>query len=271
MVLYLTEAVDPVFSTIKVFDESGTRVDTGDTHASQSTTLRVPLKPLDSGVHTVVWRITSVSDGHTTSGSFRFTVSGGGRLFLATGGGVDQSLTDTRPTPTNTAIRWSELPGLALIAGALATLAIVLAPILVELPDSARSRLTRRIRLLGLVGSVIVSAALIADVFYRATGDFGEGTSFPKTLWEILLGSHGGELFWLRIVPVIVVALVWYRLVKTWAELRRWLLWGVAGLSMLLLLGRSLGSHAATLEDALGAASILSDSHSPDRRIHLGG
>lgn len=73
--LWFTEEIEPAFSSMKVLDAAGKRVDKGDAHvdAAQPTVLRISLQPLPAGAYVVEWRIVSV-DTHVTTGSFAFRV-----------------------------------------------------------------------------------------------------------------------------------------------------------------------------------------------------
>jgi methionine-rich copper-binding protein CopC len=73
--LTLSEPVEPLFSSIRVSNASGERVDTGKpTAGDHGRVLSVGLKPLSPGVYKVEWRVTSV-DTHKTEGHFTFSVS----------------------------------------------------------------------------------------------------------------------------------------------------------------------------------------------------
>ena len=72
--LTYTEPVEPLFSTIRVTDSSGTRVDDGKPATQDDgRVLTVKLKPPPPGVYAVEWHVTSV-DTHKTDGHFTFTV-----------------------------------------------------------------------------------------------------------------------------------------------------------------------------------------------------
>ena len=70
-----TEAVEAQFSSIKVEDAAGHRVDKGAalTAASDDKRLSIGLNPLTPGVYKVIWHATAV-DTHKTDGTFQFTV-----------------------------------------------------------------------------------------------------------------------------------------------------------------------------------------------------
>ena len=73
--IWLTEAIEPAFSTIEVTDASGKRVDTGNASVDpkDQKQLMVSLPVLPPGTYKVTWRVTSV-DTHRTSGHFTFKV-----------------------------------------------------------------------------------------------------------------------------------------------------------------------------------------------------
>ena len=264
IVLFMSESVDPAFSEIKVFDSDGLQVDLGDVRVSSDTTLLVGVSPLEPGTYTVVWRVTSVSDSHRTGGSFRFTVSGGGRLFLGTGGGTTSAFIDTRPTLANTAIRWGELVGLALIAGAIGTLVLVWRPVRFDVPYEAQSRLRNRLRVVTFLGLGIVAIALVTDLFHQAGAGSSGGVSFAQSVGDILGGSQFGFLLLMRLILVTGLGLLWYKLLKAEVSPWSWPVWLAVVLSVMLLLGRSLGSHAAASESGSGALNVALDF------IHLG-
>ena len=73
--LTFTEKLEPAFSTIRVENAGGARVDAGKPQLERgnANTLRVGLKPLSPGTYKVIWKVLSV-DTHTTEGSFNFQV-----------------------------------------------------------------------------------------------------------------------------------------------------------------------------------------------------
>ncbi|HYB10907.1 MAG TPA: copper resistance CopC family protein [Alphaproteobacteria bacterium] len=73
--IWLTQGVEPAFSTIEVTDASGKRVDKGNASVdpNDNKQLTVSLPNLPPGTYKVTWRVTSV-DTHQTSGNFTFKV-----------------------------------------------------------------------------------------------------------------------------------------------------------------------------------------------------
>ncbi len=73
--IWFTEAIEPSFSSIQVFDATGKQVDKKDTHLDRSnrSLLQVSLPRLGPGTYKVVWRVVSV-DTHRTYGDFTFQI-----------------------------------------------------------------------------------------------------------------------------------------------------------------------------------------------------
>lgn len=73
--LTFSQKLEGAFSSIRVFNAMGVRVDDGKAHVDPNnpTVLRVGLKPLTPGSYKVQWRALSV-DTHTTEGAFSFKV-----------------------------------------------------------------------------------------------------------------------------------------------------------------------------------------------------
>ena len=73
--IWFTEAIEPRFSSIQVFDATGKQVDKKDTHSDppNRSQLQVSLPRLGPGSYKVIWRIVSV-DTHRTNGDFRFQI-----------------------------------------------------------------------------------------------------------------------------------------------------------------------------------------------------
>jgi methionine-rich copper-binding protein CopC len=74
--LSFSQALEPAFSTLRVLDASGKRVDRQDqtVDAADARELRVSLPPLTPGAYRVIWRVLS-RDGHVTQGDLIFTVA----------------------------------------------------------------------------------------------------------------------------------------------------------------------------------------------------
>jgi len=74
--IWFTERLEPAFSSVRVVNEAGERIDRGNSQVDPSdlTLLRVSLPPLPPGAYKVIWRVLSV-DSHVTEGDFTFRVA----------------------------------------------------------------------------------------------------------------------------------------------------------------------------------------------------
>ena len=74
--LWFTQRLEPAFSKVRVFDNTGKQVDSGDSHVDSAdpTIVATTVSSLAPGIYRVVWRIVSV-DTHVTEGDFTFEVS----------------------------------------------------------------------------------------------------------------------------------------------------------------------------------------------------
>jgi methionine-rich copper-binding protein CopC len=74
--LWFTQPLEPAFSTVRVLDRTGKRVDNGDkgVGGADRTILRISLPRLPPGTYRVVWRVVS-ADAHVTEGDFTFDVA----------------------------------------------------------------------------------------------------------------------------------------------------------------------------------------------------
>ena len=73
--IWFDGALEPAFSTLRVDNAAGQRVDKGDSgvNPSDRTLLEVSLPPLPPGTYRVIWSVVA-RDGHKTEGDFTFTV-----------------------------------------------------------------------------------------------------------------------------------------------------------------------------------------------------
>jgi copper resistance protein C len=73
--IWLTQEVEPAFSSIEVKNAQGEEVDKKDVHvdAKVKSLLEVSLPQLPAGTYTVIWHVVSV-DTHRTQGQFEFTI-----------------------------------------------------------------------------------------------------------------------------------------------------------------------------------------------------
>jgi methionine-rich copper-binding protein CopC len=69
--------IEPLFSTLEVFDSSGKKVDKGDSQVDPGdhTVLEVGVPALPPGTYTVSWSVIAI-DTHHTEGRFKFSIEG---------------------------------------------------------------------------------------------------------------------------------------------------------------------------------------------------
>jgi methionine-rich copper-binding protein CopC len=74
--LWFTQALEPAFSTVQVFDRDGKRIDKSDgkVDRADARVLIVSVPELAPGRYRVAWRVLSV-DTHVTEGDFTFDVA----------------------------------------------------------------------------------------------------------------------------------------------------------------------------------------------------
>lgn len=74
--LWFTGSLEPAFSTCRVVNERGERVDRGDTRvdAANLSLMRASLGELVPGTYRVLWRVLAV-DGHISEGDFTFRIA----------------------------------------------------------------------------------------------------------------------------------------------------------------------------------------------------
>ena len=73
--VWFTEEIEPQFSSLQVFNASGSQIDNRDAHvdAKDPKLLIVSVPKLEAGEFKVVWSVVA-SDTHRTHGDFKFTV-----------------------------------------------------------------------------------------------------------------------------------------------------------------------------------------------------
>ena len=73
--LYFSERIEPAYSSVRVLDARGARVDRGDGAVDRASpaVLRATLPPLPAGIYTIRWRVVGV-DADVTQGEFSFRV-----------------------------------------------------------------------------------------------------------------------------------------------------------------------------------------------------
>lgn len=212
---HFNEPVETSFGAIRVFDSSGTEVQTGELHDvdGDGSRIAVPLPgDLADGTYTATYRVVS-ADSHPVSGGFVFSIGrpddGSVPLsqLLDDGGAGSGSI----PFVID---RWLGYAATGLLIGGFAFLLLAWRPALRRLePEeaaAARAGFAPRMRwLLGLAAGIGLLAALLSLPLQvaGATGvPFGEALS-PDSLGEVL-GTRFGTLQAVRAVAFALLALL---------------------------------------------------------------
>ena len=157
MLLYFTEAPEPSLSTVSLLDSSGQTlpgVGKPTVVPGNARELRVRLPRLADGVYTVNWRTVSKVDGHITGGSFAFGIGVPAPQEASTAQTANGGSAGTIPSRATVIGQWLLFWGLALLAAAGATGALLFGW---RLPEGGR--------LLIVAGWVYAAVGILTVVF----------------------------------------------------------------------------------------------------------
>ncbi len=201
--IWFTEPIAPEFSSIEVLDQSGARVDLGDSASSTAdpTQLSVTLDVIEPGAYTVAWRNVSTVDGHSLRGSFAF-------YFAVEPGAAP--VTPEPPllrSPMEPVVRWLVLlSGLALAGGPLLQ-RLVLRPTLARtgLPIATSEGIERATYRLAAAALVLFVLSSLAQLWVQAA-DAG-GSPFTLPLRSVLLNTDWGHAWLWRMATTSIAGL----------------------------------------------------------------
>jgi copper transport protein len=239
--LFFSETLEPSFSSISVLDSNGLSVDNADSKvdSADSTHLTVSLRSLPDGIYTVAWKALSAVDGHVTTGAFPFAV---GNVDAAALAAAEQATRQVKLSLGEIIAKWLlYLAAMALTGGTLFIL-IIWQPAYAALQSESEAAfdetLWERLARLALIGLGLASILGLLVQAGQAAGSEIAAPWSPAT-GQILFSTRYGVLWLARFVLLLI-------LVTTLLEMKsrraRWLSFGI---SLLLLLTISLGSHAA--------------------------
>lgn len=273
--LWFSEPPELKLSDVRLLDGSGRVVSREPVRPrpGDPLSLVLPLPQLAPGVYTIVWRVTSAVDGHTTTGTLPFSVGAPGAA------GVAPSLQATQQAPPvqalSVALRWLELLGGMVTAGGVVFMPLVWHPALArlggrpggrgrrrerrrrgreepqatpapfDLPGAAAAATCAALQPVRVAWGIWLTASLLGYLDYAAktTGTTLVGALGGPVL--TVLGTRYGTLLLTRMVLLAILgALLWAPAAGPW----RW--WGGALLAATALLTRSLTAHAAALPQA---------------------
>jgi copper transport protein len=229
--LRFNEAVETAFGSIRVYNCSGGRVDSGKIVRPTKDSVAVKIdQTLARGTYTVTWRVIS-ADSHPVAGAFVFNVK------KANAGSCKQVFGAKTPGTVDALFKFARALDFALIllvVGGAIALAVVLRSAAAEL----RSRLYRI--LAGLSFGLVVAAALCIVLQGAVAGGFGLTEAFRWDTVHSVLQTRFGHAFVWQIGLALVVGAVALMASRS----RRLELLPLAALALLLTI--SAAGHART-------------------------
>ena len=219
VIIWFTEPIEPVFSTITVLDARGADVTEGDTtfDATEPTAMWVPLAQVEYGTFTVVWQNVSSVDGHKATGSFLFSVGEP----LGARAQTDIAEQPIIQSPADPAVRWIIYIGIAVFAGGL----------LFELPVASRVAraeddhqsfsfalaVSNRFASIALTAIIVVVLAQIAQIALQSAIAFDDAAAAidPTRVIDVLTQSDWGRFWSWRFTAAVLAALTLFAAVQT--------------------------------------------------------
>jgi copper transport protein len=283
--VWFSENIEPGFSTVRVLDRSGAQVDKGDGRGmvDDPKGFQVSVPDLPIGLYTVVWNVLSADDGHTTSGSYVFSV---GDVPLSESSPrdvislVDSALSASQPPGLfQIAVRWFNLLTLIILTGSLTFPLFVLLPA-VQLIQTAREQLppaalararanwARRFWWWLVVAVILCSIATVGLLVMQTLAAGGLSSA-----GRVLFGTRFGNIWWLRVAVLTALGILIFRSRTPWATgvPRDGRLLVANALSLTVLVTQSLNSHGAAVETPPLIALVVDFIHLLGSSIWLGG
>ena len=240
--LFFSEAIVTGFSTIRVLDAAGDRVDNDDVRVDPAdpTRMTVSVRSLSDGVYTVSWKALSAVDSHVTVGAYPFAVGDVEAAALASAAQASQG---TRLALGEVVARWALYLGMAILTGGMVFLNLVWRPAWGdpqgENPDIVSLALPWRPMAQGALVLIIGANILWLLVQGGQIADQEILAPWNPLLFDVLFTTRFGVLWLARLA--LTLAIAW--LVGGQFDRKR--RWAVFALTLPFLLTVSLGSHAA--------------------------
>ncbi|MEQ8671827.1 MAG: copper resistance protein CopC [Aggregatilineales bacterium] len=242
--LTFSEALEAQFSQIDLYNAAGDQLETSPAvvDSTDAHVLILALDDLPDGIYTVAWRVVSSVDGHTTQGSFPFSIG----VTLDNAFALDGA--NTALPVGNSLIRMVNLLSLALMVGSVGFWLFVWSP--AKFADAPQFVL-RMERLMWLGWGFVGVTSVLLLVMQTETITGKSFFNSLDALDTVLFDSRFGRLWVLRVGAWILFGAV-LRFVNS-RDLSYRLAF-VAGLGVLLT--QSLYSHAGAAEDAFVAVLV---------------
>jgi copper transport protein len=216
--IVFSETPELKYCTIKVYDANGQSYDQGALQLipGEPLGLAVAVRTLPQGVYTVSWRSSSAVDGHSTAGSFAFSV--GTEPPPLTAATTPVATEYIPPTVPETLTKWVTILAAATVVGALSFRLFVWLPLTGrgEPTDAARGRTLDRVvtrRLLLLAGGALLVLLLASLVgvglqVSKVTGGSFFGSFSGGALGDFLLNTRTGAIWLARLLMPLVVGML---------------------------------------------------------------
>jgi copper transport protein len=244
LTLYFSEPLERKFSSVRVTDQDGNRVDQTVTFDDTDKALmRVTLSDLKPGYVTVDWQTVSAVDGHHITGSYPITILNENGSVAATPPAATSSVAGDEANPARVVTKAVLLIAMSLVVGAFAFLSFVT-------PGTgdaeARAPFERRLLIVLAVAFSVVFVAGLAELLLQAANiNAGVGQTL-KTQW--------GERWWWRHAVLIQPALLIPIMFKFPSARRGAAMGALVGTACYLAIVSS-SSHAAAGGGSFWAAS----------------
>jgi copper transport protein len=274
---YFSEDIDSKFSELWLVDNQGHRTSQLKFRFSSEDPLKmdISLPKVGEGTYTVAWRVMSAVDGHTTKGTFPFHIGS------ATASCFDLPPTfnnkkqsdETPPTPWGRVVfHWLSFLAIIGLTGAFFFQIFVIAPALhkTHFPAAhwASVALKKRNRTLWLFWALFIATNLL-DLFAQVMGmrELSLSEMLESAVLSDFFQTRYGSIWLARMALALLVGIG----LVTRLEQRRWGLWSLVGLSILLLFSISLSSHSAALKENTEVAIALDWLHLIASSVWVGG
>lgn len=252
--LSFTEPLEPGFSYVRVYDSQREIVSRqpATVPATDPKVITAAVKTLPDGLYTVVWKVVSAADGHTSRGTQHFTVGAAAPQGMPeASAGAPEPLPEA-PSWPGAAGRWMAWMGMVLV-GSGPLFALLVLP---QGPDAAPVHTAWQQRWLGWAwpGAALWWAGTVIALFWEVSGAAEtpiSGVLGSGALGTFLLHTRHGWLWLARLAAgaVLTAWLVLAARTAARAEVVPERCWGFgAAIAAAVLLAVSLASHAAATQ-----------------------
>jgi copper transport protein len=197
LTLYFSEPLERRFSSVRVTDQDGNRVDTSvEFDDADNALMRVALTELSPGYITVAWETVSTVDGHRITGAYPITILNPDGSLAAQPPDAASTTAGDEADPQRIVAKAALLIAVALVAGAL-TFLVFVTPVA---GDRVRNEFERRVVAVLAAAFIVLVVAGVADLLLQAV-DIDTGV-------RRVLDTQWGERWLWRHVMLIVPALM---------------------------------------------------------------